>query len=145
MKALKNKRPLLITLVIICTALLASLTSCSIPSLFNPDSYGKKWENTFVFLKPSSMDSIYVSKYGILDDTAVQILNDTDYRVEWIKNAGLEPQVKITVFFGKVHEAYLGDYFMDQIENTFQYEVTPFIEPDDKGYYRIMLTEDLTR
>lgn len=136
-----NIKRLIIVMVI---GMLAIFTSCSIPSMFNPDSYGRKNDNTFVFFKPSNLDTLYVSEYG--EDLGSESLNGIEYDVFWEEEGG---NVKIISYYQPIHELYLtglsGDR-ADWVKSGDTISISGIeMEPMENGYYRLMLYEDLTR
>lgn len=140
-----NNRPTFIILIILCVVSFAVLASCSLPSVFNPDSYGKKWENTFVFFKPSNLDTLYISTYG--EDLGEPSLNGIEYQVEW-QETSEKHTVKITSYYHKVHAVHFSGFdeyqFWIEEEDTFTLTDTELL-PMENGYYRLMLSEDLTK
>lgn len=144
---LRINRPALIIVIILSLVAYASLTSCSIPSMFNPDSYGKKWQNTFVWIKPSSQDTLYISTYG--EDLGSPSLNGIEYNVIWKESdIGKGNTVKITSNYAHIHALHItgmnerGDWE----ENGDTLSISGIkMAPMENGYFRLALSEDLTK
>ena len=130
---------------------LALFYGCSIPALLNPDSYGKKWENTYLFFDPLDMETIYVSKKGMIE-TASSQANDQDYKITWVKT-GKSYRLEITSYFHRFHFAYFSGYDAADQEEEIPWEqdgqtfsvTSNKLLPPEVGFYRISLSEDLTR
>ncbi len=139
------------TKIYIPILLMLMLSGCSIPALLNPDSYGKKWENTFLFFDPENLENIYVSKYGIFEGTGLQ-QNDTDYLVKWESIPG-GFQITITSFFHDVFAVDFSGYKVAPGQEEIPWEINgrtftlkmDEVSPPENGFYRIALSEDLTK
>lgn len=130
---------------------LAFMYGCSIPSLLNPDSYGKKWENTYLFFDPLKLDTIYVSKKGMIG-TAISQDNNQDYQITWTK-CGQSYSLGISSYFHRFHFAYFSGYNAANMEEEIPWEqdgntftvTSEKLLPPEEGFYTISLSEDLTR
>ncbi|PKD15885.1 hypothetical protein APR41_11430 [Salegentibacter salinarum] len=121
------------------------------PSIINPDSYGKKWKNTFLWFNPDNLETIYVSKNGD-PDSAVESKNNTDYTLSW-STTGDTYDLSFSSKNHPIHFAFFDGYPVESIN-----EEIPWLKDDGKfhlsserllppanGLYRIMLSEDLTK
>lgn len=146
-KSQQINRPVIITLIIIGISILASFTSCSVPSMFNGDSYGKKWNNTFVWIKPSSPDTLYISTYG--ENLGSPSLNGIEYNVTWEELGSVKgSRVKIISNYAPIHALHITgiDERGDWEENGDTLSISGIkMAPMENGYYRLMLSEDLTK
>lgn len=124
--------------------------SCD-PSIINTDSYGKKWENTFLWFHPNELETIYVSKNGD-PDSAVESKNNTDYTLSWSTN-GDNYDLSFSSKNHPIHFAFFDGYPVESVneeipwivdDGTF-YLSSDKLLPPENGLYRIMLSENLTK
>ncbi len=122
------------------------LTSCGVT---DPDNYGKKWENTFVWFNPNNLSSLYVSKTGDIKE-AYMIPNDTDFLISWNHCSNLY-SLSIQSYFSPIDFAYFDGFKAVDIEDEIPWQIEEGVYslqsnkllPPVNSWYRIMLTEKL--
>lgn len=119
-------------------------------SVINPDSYGDKWNNKYVWFNPNNLEVIYVSETGDVKTTTA-IPNKTEYSVEWKQEAD-EYTLVITSNYHPIDFAWFTGYDAENNEeeipwikegNTFTLESSKLL-PSEGGLYQISVSDDLT-
>ena len=127
-----------------------TLTGCNPVALVNPDSYGDKWDNTYLWFDPEDMTTIYISDSGD-PATAEAIPNDSDFLIEWDKKDKTY-HLKVTSYYQEIDFAWFGGYDAKnsseeipwvQNGNTIELESEKLLEPGNEGMYHISLSDDL--
>lgn len=127
----------------------SGLTSCNPIALVNPDTYGDKWDNTYLWFKPGDMNTIYISDNGN-PETAEPIPNDSEYLIEWDKKGGVY-ELKITSYYQDIDFAWFTGYDAEneseeipwiQNGNTFQLQSAKLL-PAENGAYQVSISDDL--
>lgn len=131
--------------------LFLGLTSCNPIALVNPDSYGDKWENTYLWFKPGEMNTIYISESGD-PTTAKPIPNDSDFLIEW-NEKGEVYNLKVTAYYNDIDFAWFTGYDADNTSeeipwihngNTIELESGKLLDPTEgDGMYQISISDDL--
>lgn len=129
--------------------LLGAFTSCNPVALVNPDSYGDKWENTYLWFEPGDMSTIYISDNGD-PSTAEAIPNDTEFLIQWSEK-GEVYELNITSYYQDIDFAWFDGYDADNSseeipwihdENSIRLRSSKLL-PSENGKYRISISEDL--
>lgn len=131
--------------------LFLSMTSCNPIALVNPDSYGDKWENTYLWFKPGEMNTIYISDSGD-PSTAKPIPNDSEFLIEWDKKQKVY-NLKVTSYYTDIDFAWFTGYDADnaseeipwvQNGNTIELQSAKLLAPTgEDGMYQISISDDL--
>ncbi|GAA4309420.1 hypothetical protein GCM10023115_35730 [Pontixanthobacter gangjinensis] len=126
-------------------------SSCNPVALVNPDSYGDKWDNTYLWFKPGQLNTIYVSDTAD-PATAEPIPNDSDFLIEWSKKEKVY-NLKVTSYYTDIDFAWFTGYDADSSSeeipwvhdgNTIELQSVKLLEPsEDGGMYRISISDDL--
>ena len=126
------------------------LTSCNPIALVNPDSYGDKWDNTYLWFKPGEMNTIYISDSG--DPTTAQpIPNDSEFLIEWNKKDKVY-NLKVTSYYQEIDFAWFTGYDAEnaseeipwvQNGNTIELQSGKLLDPSEGGMYQISISDDL--
>ena len=133
---------------LICIVFL-SFTGCNPIALVNPDSYGDKWDNTYLWFKPGDMETIYISDNGN-PETAEPIPNDSEFLIEWNKK-GKVYKLKITSYYKDIDFAWFTGYDADNASeeipwvrdgNTLELQSAKLL-PSEDGTYQISISDDL--
>lgn len=142
-----NKNLVFIPIVI----LFLSLSSCNPVALVNPDSYGDKWDNTYLWFKPGEMNTIYISDSGD-PNTAEPIPNDSEFLIEWSKKDKVY-NLKVTSYYQDIDFAWFTGYDADNASeeipwvhdgNSIELQSAKLLEPSQPGeMYQISISEDL--
>lgn len=125
--------------------------SCTIPSMFNSDSYGKKWDNTFIWFNPNDLDTIYISKTGSISD-AKPAHNGLDYRVDWEEKNG-KYRLSVISFSAPIFALYFEGYDTNDVDEELPWIFNGLgyvlesnkLLPPVNGFYEIVLSENLTK
>ena len=127
------------------------LSSCNPAALVNPDSYGDKWENTYLWFKPGEMTTIYISDTAD-PATAEPIPNDSDFLIEWDKKEKVY-NLKVTSYYTDIDFAWFTGYDADSSSeeipwvhngNTIELQSGKLLDPSqNSGMYRISISDDL--
>lgn len=133
----------------LCVGLFLCLTSCNPIALVNPDSYGDKWDNTYLWFKPGEMNTIYISESGD-PATAEPIPNDTEFLIEWDKK-GEVYNLKITSYYKDIDFAWFTGYDAENPSeeipwiwegNSIELQSSKLL-PSDEGMYQVSISDDL--
>lgn len=127
-----------------------SLSACD-TSLLNPDSYGVKWENTYLWFNPDDLETIYISENGEIN-SARDIKNKTDFEIIWTKN-GEDYELIFTSNVDRIDFAWFEGYPVSSpneeipfiVENNVYHLSSNKLLPLENGLYRISLSKDLTK
>lgn len=129
--------------------MVACFTSCNPVALVNPDTYGEKWENTYLWFKPGDMGTIYISDNGD-PETAEPIPNDSEFLIEWNKK-GEVYELKITSYYQDIDFAWFTGYDAEnaseeipwiQNGNTIELQSSRLL-PAENGAYQVSISDDL--
>lgn len=126
------------------------LSACD-PSLINPDSYGVKWKNTYVWFNPEDLETIYISEQGEIN-SAKKIINNTDFEVDWTTN-GEGYELIFTSNVDRIDFAWFDGYPVDNINEEIPFIIVDNVYylssnkllPPENGLYRISISKDLTK
>ena len=130
--------------------LFLSLTGCNPVALVNPDSYGDKWDNTYLWFKPGEMNTIYISDSGD-PDTAEPIPNDSEFFIQWDKKDKVY-NLKVTSYYQEIDFAWFTGYDAEnsseeipwiQNGNTIELQSSKLLAPTDGDMYQISISDDL--
>ena len=131
--------------------LFLSLSSCNPVALVNPDSYGDKWDNTYLWFKPGEMNTIYISDSGD-PSTAKPIPNDSEFLIEWDKKKKVY-NLKVTSYYKDIDFAWFTGYDAENASeeipwihegNTIELQSAKLLEPTEEGgMYQISISDDL--
>jgi len=131
-------------------ALVFLFSSCNPIALVNPDSYGEKWDNTYLWFKPGEMNTIYISDNGD-PTTAKSIPNDSEFLIEWNKKDKVY-NLKVTSYYKDIDFAWFTGYDADnpseeipwiQNGNTIELQSEKLLAPTDGEMYQISISDDL--
>ncbi len=133
----------------VSVVLFLCLTSCNPVALVNPDSYGDKWDNTYLWFKPGDLNTIYISDNGD-PTTAEPIPNDSEFLIEFNKKNRVY-NLKVTSYYKDIDFAWFEGYDADDSEeipwiqngNTIELQSEKLLEPSAIGMYRISISDDL--
>lgn len=131
------------------TMIVFGFSSCNPIALVNPDSYGEKWDNTYLWFKPGDMKTIYISDSGD-PETAEPIPNDSEFLIEWNKK-GEVYKLKVTSYYKDIDFAWFTGYDADnpseeipwiQNGNTIELQSAKLL-PLENGAYQVSISDDL--
>ena len=123
-------------------------TSCSDVDILDSDTYGNRWDNTYLWFKPGEMETIYVSKTAD-EKTATPVPNNGDYLIEW-QSEGKIYTLKVTDYTQDIDLAWFTGYDAvdeyDEIpwvikDNTIEL-TSENVLPAENGMYQVFLTDD---
>lgn len=129
--------------------LFLGFTSCNPIALVNPETYGEKWDNTYLWFKPRDMTTIYISDSGD-PETAEPIPNDSEFLIEWDKK-GEVYTLKITSYYQDIDFAWFTGYDADNASeeipwihngNTIELQSAKLL-PMENEAYQISISDDL--
>ncbi|WP_300433849.1 hypothetical protein [Christiangramia sp.] len=129
--------------------LFLGFASCNPIALVNPETYGEKWDNTYLWFKPRDMTTIYISDSGD-PETAEPIPNDSEFLIEWDKK-GEVYTLKITSYYQDIDFAWFTGYDADNASeeipwihngNTFELQSAKLL-PMENEAYQISISDDL--
>ncbi|MDR5591471.1 hypothetical protein [Christiangramia sp. SM2212] len=117
--------------------------------MLDSDTYGAKWDNTYLWFKPDDMETIYISDSGD-PETAEPIPNDSDYLIEWDKK-GEVYNLRITSYYQDIDFAWFTGYDAQSSSeeipwvhdgNSIQLQSAKLLPLED-GAYQISISDDL--
>lgn len=119
--------------------------------MLNTDSYGTKWDNTYLWFNPDDLETIYVSDNGEIN-SAKDINNKTDFEIIWTRN-GEAYELTFTSKLDRIDYAWFEGYPVDSpseeipfiIEDNVYYLSSNKLLPPENGLYRISLSKDLNK
>ena len=132
----------------IIATILSGFTSCNPIEMVNPDTYGDKWNNTYLWFKPGDMETIYISDSGD-PETAEPIPNDSDFLIEWDKKGEIY-KLRITSYYQDIDFAWFTGYDAEsssdeipwvQDGNTIELQSAKLL-PSENGTYQISISDD---
>ncbi len=125
-------------------------TGCNPVALVNPDTYGDKWDNTYLWFKPGEMTTIYISDTAD-PDSAEPIPNDSEYLIEWSKKDKVY-DLKVTSYSQDIDYAWFTGYDAESSSeeipwvkngNTIELRSEKLLDPTDGDMYQISISDDL--
>ena len=147
---LKDPRFRNITRSGIFVVLFLTFCGCNPVALVNPDSYGDKWDNTYLWFKPGDMQTIYISDTAD-PETARSIPNDSEFLIEWDKKDEVY-ELKVTSYYQEIDYAWFTGYDADSKSeeipwihdgNTIELQSEKLLAPTDGEMYQISISDDL--
>lgn len=131
--------------------LFLGISSCNPVALVNPDSYGKKWDNTYLWFKPGELNTIYISDTAD-PATAEPIPNNSDFLIEWSENKS-NYNLKVTSYYTDIDFAWFTGYDAENPSeeipwvkngNSIELKSEKLLEPTEAGgMYQVSISDDL--
>ena len=125
-------------------------SACNPVALVNPDTYGDKWDNTYLWFKPGEMNTIYISETAD-PASAEPIPNDSEFLIEWNKKDKVY-DLKVTSYYQDIDFAWFTGYDADSSSeeipwvkngNTIELQSDKLLAPTDGDMYQISISDDL--
>lgn len=125
-------------------------SACNPVALVNPDTYGDKWDNTYLWFKPGEMKTIYISDTAD-PDSAEPIPNDSEFLIEWSKKDKVY-DLKVTSYYQDIDFAWFTGYDAENSSeeipwkhdgNTIELQSNKLLAPTDGDMYQISISDDL--